>query len=279
MNCIFKSILVPALFSIIALPVFAQTDTSVVYVRVDYMKVAPGKVAEYVDLERKIWKPIHEARMKAGIIASWSLYSVEYPYGTNAEYSHATVNIYDDFNKMKEEYPSSVIQAGHPKASEAQIDEMMAKTLAARELVRSELWVLVESVPTDKPAAYLQVNYMKVAPDQGEEYIKMEREIWKPIHQAAKDAGYRAGWGVYSLMYPGGSQIPYSFGTADFYDEFSDLAASTPQNVLQKAHPEATEEKWNAMWDRTMAAREVVRQELWALLDQIDTSTIAKAGK
>lgn len=279
MNRFFKSMRALALVSILALPVFAQTNAPVLYVQIAYMKATPGKAEEYIDVERKIWKPIHEARMKAGIIVNWSLYAVWYPSGTNAEYDYITVNIYGDFNKMKDAFPASVMQSGHPKASATQIDEMMAKTEAAREIVRYELWVLRESVPTDKPAPYVQVSYMKVAPGQGEEYFKVEREIWKPIHQAAKETGYTAGWGVYSLMFPGGTQIPHNFGTVIFFDEFSDLALDNlPQELVQKAHPNTTAEKWNAMWQRTLAAREQVRLELWELLDQVDAAS-AQAPK
>jgi L-rhamnose mutarotase len=277
MNRIIKNML--AWVTLLALPVLAQTTAPVLYVQVDYMKPAPGKTAEYIDVERKIWKPIHEARVKTGIIVSWSLYVVWYHPGENAEYSHVTINIYGDFNKMKDDYSTSVLQSGHPKASAAQIDEMMARTNASREIVRSELWVLRESVATDKPAPYVQVNYMKVAPGQDEEYFKVEREIWKPIHQTAKAAGIRAGWGVYSLMYPGGTQVAYNFGTADFFDEFSDLAVNLSQELVQKAHPAATAEKWTAMLQRTIAAREHVRLELWELLDQVDASSSVSAAK
>ena len=35
-------------------------------VTVDYMKVAPGQDDAYLQVEQKMWKPIHEARVKAG---------------------------------------------------------------------------------------------------------------------------------------------------------------------------------------------------------------------
>jgi hypothetical protein len=39
------------------------------YVRIDYMKVPPGKAGDYVNLERTICKPLHEQRMKDGLIS------------------------------------------------------------------------------------------------------------------------------------------------------------------------------------------------------------------
>lgn len=266
MNYVFRSMFVLVFSILILSSALAQSDSPTLYVRVDYMKVAPGNEEDYVNVERTTWKPIHEARMKAGIITNWFLYSVEYPSGTNADYTYATVNIYDDFSKMKDDYPESVMQTAHP---DVKFGEMMAKTLASRDLVRSELWVMHDSVQPDQPAPYIHVNYMKVAPDQGQEYLKLEREIYKPVHQAAKAAGYEAGWAVYSLMYPGGTQRPYNYGTVDFFDEFSDLAAGLPDEVFEKAHPSLSEEGWAEIWQRTANARDLVRRELWALVDQV----------
>jgi hypothetical protein len=106
----------------------------------------------------------------------------------------------------------------------------------------------------------------------------VEREIWKPIHQAAKAAGLRAGWYVTALMYPGGSQMPYNYRTVDFFDEFSDLAVDLSLELVQKAHPNATAEAWDAMIQRTLAAREHVRLELWERLDQVEAPS-NQAGK
>jgi len=39
---------------------------------VEFMKVAPGKLGDWVKLERETWKPIHEMRVKEGAIVSWA---------------------------------------------------------------------------------------------------------------------------------------------------------------------------------------------------------------
>lgn len=43
------------------------------FVVVSFMKVTPGKEAEYIALERT-WKKIHEARQNAGNMTNWYLY-------------------------------------------------------------------------------------------------------------------------------------------------------------------------------------------------------------
>lgn len=271
MTYVFRSMFVLVFPILILSSALAQSDSPTLYLRVDYMKVTPGNEEDYVNVERTTWKPIHEARIKAGIITNWYLYSVEYPYGTNADYTYVSVNIYDDFGKMKDDYPEGVMQTAHPDVNEYKFGKMMAKALASRDLVRSELWVMNDSVQPDRPAPYIHVNYMKVAPGQGQEYLKLEREIYKPLHQAAKAAGYEAGWAVYSLMYPRGAQRPYNYGTVDFFDEFSDLVVGIPKEVFKKAHPSVSKKGWDEIWQRTTNARVLVRRELWVLVDQVAT--------
>ena len=49
----------------LALPIPAAAQGQAI-VTVDYMKVAPGQDDAYLQVEQKMWKPIHEARVKAG---------------------------------------------------------------------------------------------------------------------------------------------------------------------------------------------------------------------
>ena len=59
--------LLAGLWCVGATPASAQDR----YVTVDYMKVAPGGDDGYLQLEQKTWKPVHEARVKAGNAAGW----------------------------------------------------------------------------------------------------------------------------------------------------------------------------------------------------------------
>lgn len=53
--------LLAVLWCVGAAPAWAQDR----FVTVDYMKVAPGQGDAYLQLEQKLWKPVHEARVKA----------------------------------------------------------------------------------------------------------------------------------------------------------------------------------------------------------------------
>ena len=129
-------------------PAFAQSDAPTrYYLRLDYMKAAPGKGGEYVDLEKTVWKRIHEERLNAGIITGWSLYSVLFPSGTLAEYTHVTVNTYDDFSKTRGGFPASVLDKALKDKTESGRQKLFDRTMASRDIVRTEIFVLQELIP------------------------------------------------------------------------------------------------------------------------------------
>ena len=116
-----------------------QTQPDATFVQVAFMKVAPGKSAEYLAMERDIFKPVFQERIKQGISRSWTVYSVRFPAGTKREYDYAVVNTY---NSLADVDRSNVDVAAkvHPNIS---ADELTRRTLATRDLVRGELWYKV----------------------------------------------------------------------------------------------------------------------------------------
>jgi hypothetical protein len=62
------------------------------FVRVDYMRVAPGKSADYINLEQTVYRALHERRRKEGILKSWSLNAVVFPGGSDRKYDFFTTN-------------------------------------------------------------------------------------------------------------------------------------------------------------------------------------------
>ncbi len=41
---------------------------------------------------------------------------------------------------------------------------------------------LLAQAPQAKPAKYLEVDYMKVQPGKDSDYLRVEQQIWKPMH-------------------------------------------------------------------------------------------------
>lgn len=246
-----------------ATPALAQST----YVQVDYMKVAPGKDQAYIDLERNIWKPYHQALIEAGRRVWWGLYGVRSPAGTEVDHNYATVNVYGKFADMEAPYAGDVLARVHAGKD---VSTLANEALAARDLARSETWQLVDQVPAGGPATpahYLLVNCMKVPVGGEAAYLALEQEMWKPIHQARVAGGHTTGWALYALRFPSGAALDCNYATVESYDAFGDLENPVTLDMIKKVHPNADATTLGAMGDRTNAARRIERAELWELLE------------
>ena len=119
-----------------------QGQPAPIVMEIDFMKVAPDKEDDYLRLERELWKPVHQERIRTGQLRSWTLYSVRYPFGADQAYSFVTVNEYNtlaDADRSSEEAFARV----HPKVP---LQEILRRTFAARQLVRGEIWYRLDQV-------------------------------------------------------------------------------------------------------------------------------------
>ena len=76
---------------------FAQT-TPPVYALVVFQKVGTGNGAEFENIMKENWKPLHQLRKQNGKITNWALYRVPMT-GASNEYNYVTVIYYDSFAK------------------------------------------------------------------------------------------------------------------------------------------------------------------------------------
>ncbi|MEX2111265.1 MAG: hypothetical protein WD802_11710 [Gemmatimonadaceae bacterium] len=119
-----------------------QTTPDPLVVSVAFMKVDPTKHEEYRRLEREIWRPMHQERIKQGQMRSWTVYSVRFPSGTKREYDYAVVNTYKSVADM-ERSVADLIPRLHPNIPAAEVSR---RTAAARELVRGEMWYQIDHI-------------------------------------------------------------------------------------------------------------------------------------
>jgi len=77
----------------------------------DLMKAAEGRFDEYEEAEKEVFLPLHEKKIDAGFMESWSLLRTAVPAGSEAKSTHMTLNIYSDymqfFNSQEYEEPAT----------------------------------------------------------------------------------------------------------------------------------------------------------------------------
>ncbi len=241
---------------------FAQQNETV-FIVVDLMKVKSGDEAKYVDLEQKIWKPIHQERINQGLIVGWYLYQVMYT-GDDDSYNFATVNVYTDPSKLETSYEGIDYAKIHPGKD---INKIMETTLNARTIVKEQLMRRVNYAdPEDGGSAaltkYIIVNYMKSK--AGGNYVMVENDIGKPTAIELIKNGDRTGWSLWSNVFPSGSGMESNFVTVDSYSDFTKIGSGNYYEAVQKALPG---KKLSDLAEKIVNSRDMVRSELWRVID------------
>lgn len=265
-HCLLKPVLITLVLAFVfaSLPMAgtAQNEPAV-FAIVDLMKVKPGDDAKYLDMEKNVWKPMHQERINQGKIIGWILYRVLYT-GTNDPYNYATVTLFDGPANLEDPWagidPAKILP-------ERDLDKDWTETASSRELVASNLIMRQDEViPEAGPAEikYIEVDYMKVKPGNESAYVEVEQNIWKPIHNEFIKAGARVGWSLWSKVFPAGSASDYQFVTVNYFPDFQKIGAADYNAAYEKAHPG---KNMDELGDKTTNSRDLVRSELWQVVD------------
>jgi hypothetical protein len=98
---------------------------------------------EYVSIEQKYWKPVHQERIKMGSMHNWGLYHMIIPGGTTRDYTWATVDYYDRFiDIMQDELNDRLFRQIHNSKN---ADLYLQETLVSRDLYKTEIRELLDS--------------------------------------------------------------------------------------------------------------------------------------
>lgn len=236
------------------------------YALFEFMKIEPGKVAEYRKLERDVWMPIHRQRIRMGLIKSWTLWGMRFPGGLAREYDIIAITTYDTFAAVENSYPADIFKKVHPRMTD---DERGLRTSSARAMVRTELAALLDTTQpalSTQPVRYAYIGYMKPEYGKTRQYVELERRYWKAIHQERVSRGILRSWALYGVRFPGGADRQYTHFTIQILDKFQDLEAQYPEGIWDKVHPTTKQDDIDA---RTSAARKMVRTDLLTLLEHL----------
>lgn len=244
------------------------------YAVLEFMKIEPGKAADYRKMEQEVWMPIHRERVKAKLIRSWALWAVRYPGGTSREYDVVTVTLYDNFKDLENSYPLEVFTKAHPNKTAA---ELTAQAGALRKMVRTEVLAIIDaalpgpedprSLASAAPAKYARFDYKRVEFGKNGEYVSTERKYYKPYWQEVVNQGALRGWAVCGARFPSGTDKEYGFLTVQLFDKFEQLEGHpAAASAWMKVHPTAKAADVTA---QIGAISKTVRAEVLTLLDQV----------
>ncbi|HXK06656.1 MAG TPA: hypothetical protein VMS37_29945 [Verrucomicrobiae bacterium] len=241
----------------------AQQKTQ--FLRLQCVKVADGKSAEFEAVlpeNRKLAK----VRVDSGRTAYSIVSRAVYPAGRSAACDYHFVEAYDGF--PPEAASPEQAQADFKKSGITMSqEEYRAKLLGSSYLVSQELWRLRGGYGDVSKGSYVRINYNKVKPGMGTEYLKWENTGWKQLAEAAAKEIPGTSWSLYTLTMPGGSDQPYNAMTVDGFPSWEAMGKGLPvQELWKKVHPDVDYVqhmgKMNTVLDRP-------RVEVFRVLDKI----------
>lgn len=245
----------------------AQGNEPQGYYAFDYMLVQPGRHDEYRKLEM-VWKKIHEANIKAGKYGFWELTQVAYPTGADEPYNYVTrINFRGE--KQLADYIENWSMPDLNTLLTAEERALVDRTNEIRTRVKSEIWAhtdltVAEDVNT---ARVLVFNYFDIPEGASAgDHLRVEREIWKPVHEARHKDGKMKGWVLIDKLLPYGSADAYQHATVDLYTGIEQLLnQQNPIPYFEKVHAGKDIEKLLAETD---AAGDLIRAEVRFVLDE-----------
>ena len=225
LSCVFAFLMIFLTFSV----GHSQADLGN-YFAVQYYKVHPSLENEFVSLQTDVWKKIHRARIQNGLLNGWWFTRVVAPSGTNTEYDYVIVLEYDSAEKLTSHFEGFGVN--YSTILDVEEIALALQSPEIGEMVYEEVWRTTDQafVQSDNNNVYrYQVfNSMKMKPGIDEqEYQRIEHEYWKPVHQERIKRNQMYGWGLYTMIIPGGTERNYHWATMDFYHSFIDYLRPT----------------------------------------------------
>ncbi|SHF80671.1 hypothetical protein SAMN05443144_113111 [Fodinibius roseus] len=240
--------------------VFAQPAPNE-YKKMDYIHVGPDQFFTFTDQVTHELRAVYQQLVEDDALKNWQLYHVSYPGGEKTDYNFVSIVTATDLAAFEEVFSTVSSSPYIPSAFGSEISAVHDS------IIKTELWK-VENAFIDStknhPAKYMSMDYMDVAPDKNPDYLMLEEEVAKPIHEARIEKNIMSGWEVYSLIIPGGIEYGYNFATGNFYDRLEHIEYGFTNEVINQAI--GTNANIPELFATIYETRDMVKVELWELI-------------
>ena len=207
---------------LLSLSATAQDDLYLVF---EFMKVDNEQENAYAETEA-LWEKLHQERANSGEIVGWDWWSLQ-PGGEDQYYQYMTVTLYNDPVKMMEgpnwEDMSAAAKKAHPNLSEEQLMKKLGNSSKTRDLA---VRLYLHQIATTNGdfnmdiGTVASIDLMKTMPGKSSAYVKAEKEVFQPNHQAMVNAGAKGSWSLLDVMWPYGSDTYTNYITVNMFKNY-----------------------------------------------------------
>jgi len=252
-------------FVLVSFGSIAQAPPSNVFARLTLIKVEEGKQQEFETFVRETIKPLQALSRQKGKIVLWIMFKVHFT-GQADEYNYVGVSYYPSWANTNRESLAGLYRELNPNSDLAAFQQ---KQRDLRTFVHEHLLYQLETLEpsTSALSRYVRLDYMKVKPGKTEDYLNAEREDWMPLHKVLINDGQSSGWGLWQVIFPGGTSFPYDYVTSNRYTTYEQVLMGDYEQAFRKASPD---KNMNEIFERTTQSRDLVKSELWEVIEILD---------
>lgn len=233
----FARVFVCAVFAALSLPILAQ-QTSPGFHAVACYKLKADSAAAFQKWRGDEVAKVAQGRIDDGEITQFYLLRAVFPRGEAAECDYLVVTF---FPNMPHEFSPELADAAIKKVGlKLTGDDYFKHRDALVRLMSVAIFQNQAFVGGAKKGDYFQVNYMKVANENLDDWLAFEKKVWQPLAEAMVKDGRQDGWSVNVAAMPFGSDMPYQGVTVDEFPSIDAAFAEDKQFVdrFKKVHPD-----------------------------------------
>lgn len=243
-----------------ATPVYSQT--------LYYVKITPGKEAEFIAFVNDTFRKIAQVQADAGEIVSWTFLRAVSPAGQEARADYV-FSIITEGAPIEPMSPNAFAAAMGKAGITMSIPEFVEKRTALGTLVSTEMCRIRARAGAPKKGHYLLVNQMKVHDPVGQADFAMN--TWRPLVEELVRREAMSGWMFATRMLTVGTETTNMSFTVDMFPSWKAIFAPRPtQKAFEAAHPGKNYEE--AM-NKLPKLRDVTRRDLWVVVERVEKST------
>ena len=225
-----------------------------------YLDVEPGKGGEYRNFFREISSKVHKVRIEAGEIRGAYLMQARVPGGTESISDYILVIVPNGGLGGESMSAGDALKKAGIEMTGSQYWQ---KFWELTNFVKREIWTDVARIGSLEEGNLIQMDFMDV--HNVGDWVDMEREIFKPVHQLRIDEGERVGWGARRLFMPRGRDLQYNGATVNIFADWEQLGKSGGRGFFRRAHPDMDT---SDLSEKIGKARTMVRTELFELISK-----------
>ncbi len=229
-------------------------------------KLKPGiSGANYEKFIMTTMKQFQELRKAEGRMASWSTSRLVFPQYEQADHHYIST-------VFTTKVPDIELDTAVEDATLKKMGSNWEKFSSTLNEMSTGVWARVasrlESVGTPAAGTVFRVDYLKIAPGRMNDYLRIEREIYKPIREMQVARGPMTYWALSRVLFPGGENREYDCYTVQAGKDMQALMGGLAMDeaLFRKAHP-------NLSYTQTIASgqetRKLVRNAVYHLLERV----------